>query len=382
MQKTILDFKAFLLRRAADAIVLRLLLFAGLIVLAPAQALAQSGYCAGLQAEIARAGRASGGDPRAAARQQTDLNRAVAYARSLRCDREQFLFFGDPPPPQCAGLNARIAQLRASIGALRGGSDARRQALIARYNAECQGRAAQPVVGAQRQPRGFLEELFGIPPEESPGGLRGPPVEEPRPGEGDEIGVEDNRARGGSMAVCVRSCDGGFFPLNFSARRANLDDLAQLCRALCPNTDVTLYTKTPYSDISTAISIEGEAYSDHPNALKFQTSYDASCGCKPPGKSWVETLEEAERILAESYSKDAVVSAEQAEQLSRPVAPGDRAGRGRQKRQEAEGAPGGAPGKDKAPVADAKTAQPPEVYREIIGPDGVKKRVRVVAPSL
>ncbi len=358
----ILGFLSFLLRRART---LRLLLAAGAILCAP-QAFAQGASCAALQAEIARAGRAPAGDSRAAARQQAELGRALASARALRCDREQFLFFGDPPPPQCAGLNARIAQLRAAIGALRGGDDARRQALIARFNAECRGR---PVYAPQRS-RSFLDELFGIPPEESPA-MRGPPVEEPLP-DRDEIESGDNHPRGGSMAVCVRSCDGGFFPLNFSAARANLDDLAGLCHALCPNAEVTLYTKPPHSDISSAISINGETYSDHPNALKFQTSYDASCGCKPPGKSWVEALEEAERILAETYKKDAVVSAEQAEKLSRPVAAGE-GGRGAQK------TAGGLRPKEPAPVVDAKT---PDVYREVVGPDGVKKRVRVVAPSL
>ena len=39
-------------------------------------------------------------------------------------------------------------------------------------------------------------------------------------------------ASGGSYLVCVRACDGGFFPLSYVGDR---DSLAKLCQALCPN---------------------------------------------------------------------------------------------------------------------------------------------------
>ena len=73
------------------------------------------------------------------------------------------------------------------------------------------------------------------------------------------------------MAICVRACDGGFFPISYSARSSNLDDLATMCRALCPNAEVKLYTASQSKVLSSALSIDGEAYSDHPNAHKFET---------------------------------------------------------------------------------------------------------------
>ena len=39
---------------------------------------------------------------------------------------------------------------------------------------------------------------------------------------------------GGSLALCVRQCDGGFFPVSYAAQRHNLDELQDLCKALCP----------------------------------------------------------------------------------------------------------------------------------------------------
>ena len=37
----------------------------------------------------------------------------------------------------------------------------------------------------------------------------------------------------GSKAVCVRSCDGSFFPVPSSAGSSRLDELQDMCRALC-----------------------------------------------------------------------------------------------------------------------------------------------------
>ena len=196
--------------------------------------------------------------------------------------------------------------------------------------------------------------------------------------EGSEQG--DNHL-GGALAICVRQCDGGFFPVSYSARRANLDELATLCKALCPNAEVALYTKSPWGELDSAVSISGDSYGDHPNALKFQKTRVPACGCKPPDKSWAEALADAERILASSNSKDVVVTEEQAEQLSRPLSSSDardRAGAKKQSTRRDAPTVEGTTGSLAAPA----TGKDPGEWRETIGPDGVKRRVRVVAPAL
>jgi hypothetical protein len=115
--------------------------------------------------------------------------------------------------------------------------------------------------------------------------------------------------------------------------------------------------------------------------LKFQKTRVPACGCKPPDKSWAEALAEAERILASSNSKDVVVTEEQAEQLSRPLSPSDardRAGAKKQSTRRAAPSVEGTTGSVAAPAA----GKDPDEWRETIGPDGVKRRVRVVAPAL
>ncbi|WP_292533594.1 DUF2865 domain-containing protein [Methylocystis sp.] len=345
----------------------------GLFAVSPAAA--ESPYCTELRAQIARAsaGNHAGRYQAAAARQRGEYARVAAKARAFGCDRGQFLFFGDPPSPQCGPINAQLNQLSSAIAASeRAVSDdgGQRQALTARYEAEC--RNPQPAQARLARPRGFFEELFGVGPAENP------TIMEPDPG----LEQLDETPRGGPMAICVRQCDGGFFPISYAARSSNLDDLAAMCRALCPNAEVKLYTASQWKGLGSALSIDGEAYSDHPNAHKFEKVYDSACGCKPPGQSWAEALAGAERLIAERHAKDQVVTAEQAEQLSRPQAPG--VSRGRK-------AKGPVPAPEPAAVAPAAqtpagaeegAAAAPETYREVVGPDGIKRRVRVVAPAL
>jgi Protein of unknown function (DUF2865) len=356
-----------------------------------APARAESAYCDDLKAEIAQAG--GGGDSgryrATAAKQQVELGRTAAYARSIGCERQQFLFFGEAPPPQCAQINARVAQMQANLAALqqRSGDNGRKLALTARYDAQCRERSRVTPLEASR---GFFEELFGLAPPREAGAppdtpplnrtpsIRAQPEDPLNETEGAEQG--DNHI-GGALAICVRQCDGGFFPVSYSARRANLDELATLCKALCPNAEVALYTKSPWGELDSAISISGDSYGDHPNALKFQKTRVPACGCKPPDKSWAEALAEAERILASSNNKDVVVTEEQAEQLSRPLSSSearDRAGAKKQSTRRDAPTVEGTTGSLAAPA----TGKDPGEWRETIGPDGVKRRVRVVAPTL
>lgn len=176
-----------------------------------------------------------------------------------------------------------------------------------RYDTYCRGASDN---------RGFFERLF------DPGGQERmqdvPPEETVRVPEDDE----DNRtARGGSQAVCVRTCDGGYFPMSFPARRRDLSELQDLCSALCPGTEAKLYTRVPGREISSAVSVEGEPYSDLPNALKFEKTFDKTCSCKPADKTWVEALGDAEKLLGQERKGDILVTPEKSEELSRIAGP-------------------------------------------------------------
>jgi hypothetical protein len=346
------------------------------LVLAMGPASSQPNGCGELAARIAALGEGSQTYSNhyrgAAQKQREDLDRAIRSARALGCDRSQFFLF-DAPPPQCPGLNAQIRQMQASLARYQGSGDAAgnaaaRQQLTARYNAYCRG---QVQAAGQPRERGFFETLFGMfgsNPNPFSFGQQ-PQIEQvlPLPG-------EDLTPRGGSQAVCVRDCDGGFFPLDLSAWQSDPDQLTGLCQALCPNTAVSVYTRSPNQDIDTAVSLNGETpYSDLPNALKFESTFDPACTCKPAGQSWAEALAGAEQMLGRVRKSDIMVTPEKSAELAKPKF-----------EKAAPPMTGTQPSAAKEDHAgkNSANADGQAGTQEVTGPDGVKRRVRIIVPPL
>ncbi len=124
---------------------------------------AQSADCQRLQQAIVAAGHGGGGQSAqygaAAQKQRGEIDRTVAYARSIGCENKKFLFFGNDPPAQCDQINGQISRMQANLASLEqraGGGDGGRAELVARYNSQC----ANP--GAP-QPHGIFDALFGNP---------------------------------------------------------------------------------------------------------------------------------------------------------------------------------------------------------------------------
>ncbi len=147
------------------------------------------------------------------------------------------------------------------------------------------------------------------------------------PGPGDVPGTDGLPPPGGTLtptagaeALCVRTCDGGFFPLIYSSRHLSPDGLTELCKASCPNADVKVYTRVPGEEVKTAVGLDGTPYTNLPNALKFEKTYDPACSCKPAGQSWSQALANAEAILGHEGKGDIIVTPEKSAEMSRPDA--------------------------------------------------------------
>jgi hypothetical protein len=288
---------------AFAALALSLAAFAG------GGALAQNAAdCARLQQAIASRHASSGAD-----RQRAELARTTALARSLGCDNHKFLFLGSDPPPQCGAINAQIATLQASLAdaqAREGGGD-----LVARYNAECRNAPAGP--------SNIFEALFGgvarlaAPPAwQPPSDERVEPLDHEEGAPTEEKGGVN--AHSGSYVVCVRTCDGSFFPVSYSGIGSRADGLEEVCRALCPNADMALYSFPFGGTIEQAASPTGEPYANLPNAGKFQQTYDASCSCRRKGQSWADALADAEAKYGHE-KHDIMVTAEKSAEMARPI---------------------------------------------------------------
>ena len=283
-------------------------------ILAAGAAFAQSAECARLQAAIAASPRGGGQLQAAAERQRAELSRTSGYAHSIGCDNQKFLFFGQDPPPQCGEIKGQIARMQANLADLQARAGGGRGDLIARYNAEC--------VNAPKQPGNIFEALFGggakqavqplnpdaIPPDEQQQMIE-------KSIEQEKTGVN---ARAGSYAVCVKTCDGSFFPVSYSGAGSRSDSLEEVCRSLCPNADVQLYSFPFGGTINEAVSSAGEPYVNLPNALKFQQSFDSTCSCRRKGESWAQALAAAEAKYGHE-SHDILVTPEKSLEMSRPI---------------------------------------------------------------
>ena len=363
-------------------------------------ALSQSSDCERLRQAIADSSHSAQNSQvqAAAERQRSELERTSAYAHSIGCENHKILIFGSDPPAQCVQINAQIERMRANLSDLqsRAGGQGGRGDLVARYNAQCLNQPAH-------QPN-FFEALFGGGQPKQPE-VSSEPIT-PEPGQvPDEKQVGVGEARAGSKAVCVRACDGSFFPVSYSASGGRLDDLEDMCHALCPNADVALYTYPGSGVIEQAVSISGARYMDTPTALKYRQTFDPTCSCRRRGQTWAEALAGAEAKLGRQGKTDILVTPEKAVELSRPVLD-SKGSKSDAKAKLSKASMKPAPGTDANGVdttlseaaasisrdssgilgAGAQTNAPVSQDQgqsvEVTGPDGVKRRVRIVGPTL
>ena len=84
--------------------------------------------------------------------------------------------------------------------------------------------------------------------------------------------------------LCVRTCDGYYFPISFSTTSEYFPADARSCEALCPGTEARLfYYPNPGGGPENMTSITGEQYTSLPTAFQYRTSIDSACTCRPPG---------------------------------------------------------------------------------------------------
>ncbi len=307
------------------------------------EALGQDVDCARLQAALAASqatgsGLDSGGQDayaRAAQRQRSELARTRAYATSVGCDSRDGIF-GDPAPEQCDAISARIGRMQDNLTELeaRGRPDEQagghRADLLARYNAACVG-DGNPADLSRGPAGGFFRDDG-----RNPADLRTIPINPDQlsnvPLNGDIIESEPAPQRAGK-AICVRTCDGGFFPLVPSASHDQLDHLEDLCKASCPNTEAHLYTMGQDGTLQSATALDGQPYTSLAAAFKFEKTFTASCTCKPPNQTWVQALAEAEKLLGPESKGDITVTAKMSEDMLKaaPVTPPAAKAKGKKK---------------------------------------------------
>jgi hypothetical protein len=288
-----------------------------------------SEQCLRLEAQLAavdRGGRRQ--DPRqieqAIAKQRNELGRTSSYAKGLGCGRR--FFFAPDPPAECGPLNDRIRQMEINLDKLQaqaaqaaqgGGGDPRRRELLfalARNQCGPQYRLVERrVQSAQPEKRGFFDMLFGGGGSEAP---REETVVEP------EMDPQSTPRVSTYRTVCVRTCDGFFFPVSYATTRNAFERDEAICQATCPGSEAKLFAyPNPGGRMEQAAGVDGEPYTKLPNAFRYRKEYVSGCSCKPEGMSWAQALAGVDDKTVKKG--DIIVDEQKAQEMSRPKTPAE-----------------------------------------------------------
>ena len=290
----------------------------------PQQGAQANPICIRLEGQLATIDRGAGtGDPakdeqirryqEAQAKQQSELDRVTLQAKRMGCESSGFFSLFNGRSAQCGPVNNQIQQMRANLDQITSSLERLRSGGIGGADRENQRRSVMTALAqnncgpqyaaAARGPGNFIDSLFGnnqtLPPPSA------------------DLGAPSGTFR----TVCVRTCDGGYFPVSFATYQARFQDDERTCKALCPATEATLFTyRNPGEDINQAVSISGQPYSSLPNAFKFRSEFNPSCACKAAGQTWSEALKSVDDRAGVEQG-DIIVTEESARRMQQRAQP-------------------------------------------------------------
>lgn len=153
--------------------------------------------------------------------------------------------------------------------------------------------------------QGFLESLFGaFAPKPQPKRQAAPPyVQSPRASGDERTNPFDvrpsKRSSGGGgryKTMCVRLCDGFYFPISNSVSRRSFYRDAEICQSQCDSETRLFFMSTTAGSIEQARDQSGLNYKALPNAFAYRKKLETSCTCR--AKPWSE----AERSRHQRYA--------------------------------------------------------------------------------
>ena len=197
---------------------------------------------------------------------------------------ESFLFIKSlRNTPACQNLNSQIEEGRRRLADLEvrrqsavsepAGQDHTRQdelvVALARNNCGSQyQQMAQQLAARQNGKPGqfFWEDTEAAPGVAAPGNGIGNSLAPP--------GVAAYRT------ICVRLCDGYFFPVSFQADQSMIQRDGDVCKQQCAAPAELFYYQNPGEEVEQSVSERGVAYSKLKTAFLYRKQFVAGCSCK------------------------------------------------------------------------------------------------------
>jgi len=81
--------------------------------------------------------------------------------------------------------------------------------------------------------------------------------------------------------LCVRTCDGFYWPISHGVSRGRFYQDAKTCQASCGTEARLFYQFAGETDPEAMVDLTGRAYTQLPNALRYRKALVDGCGCKP-----------------------------------------------------------------------------------------------------
>ncbi len=134
------------------------------------------------------------------------------------------------------------------------------------------------------------------------------PYQQSYPGSDDEVGPHDSG--GPYRTLCVRSCDGFYFPLRHNAKRRDFAADAKSCRASCGTEARLFYYSLNGGSTETMIDLAGRKYKELPHAFGYRKALVQGCACKPVPWSYEEAARHRQYEAAEGAAAAATDSGE------------------------------------------------------------------------
>jgi Protein of unknown function (DUF2865) len=217
--------------------------------------------------------------------QKKSLRELAVSLREKGCSSGSILTVGAASDAACSDLEDKQARMRRNLSML----ESKRISLLSTADDQARNRRrlqqelnandcnrARPLVSA---PEEALTPLV----QDAPGGMEiiRAPDSEVGPASHGFVDLGGAGASGGLVTLCVRTCDGGYFPISSRASSFNFRRDAQVCSMMCPGNETELFYRSIASESTEMRStMSGEDYAAQSYAWRFRTQpKSAQCGC-------------------------------------------------------------------------------------------------------
>ena len=110
-----------------------------------------------------------------------------------------------------------------------------------------------------------------------------------------------DRPRDTYRTVCVRTCDGYYFPISFSVTSDRFERDRQACENSCGTQGRLFVYRNPGGDIEDMQDLQGKPYRQLRAAFLYRTEYVADCKCK--AHPWEQQARDQHRVYALTAAK-------------------------------------------------------------------------------